>query len=73
MEQAAEELPEVRRRLWTEYLGRLGLEALELATEFQVATEIVVIELGDDPPGAAAMLGIFRLLERGEVETDEAP
>jgi len=62
----------VRRATLNDYLEALGWEAIALASRFEDVTGIEVLGLADDVPGAAAFLGTFRLLEQGELGTDEA-
>jgi len=62
----------VRRATLNDYLEALGWEAIALASRFEDITGIEVLGLADDLPGAAAFLGTFRLLEQGELGTDEA-
>ncbi len=62
----------VRRAVLNDHLESLGSEAIEFATQFEDATGVEVLGLADDLPGAAALLGCFRLMEQGELGMDES-
>ncbi len=68
----SEEPSGTRRATLSDHLENLGREAIEFATQFEDATGIDVLGLADDVPSAAAMIATFRLIERGEVETEQA-
>jgi len=72
LERLSEELPETRRTLLNDYLESLGWEAGDFVDRFVDTTGIDVLDLADDPPGAAALLVTFRLVERGDVDMDPA-
>jgi hypothetical protein len=72
LETLCEEPSGVRRSTLNDYLEALGWEAISFASRFEDVTGIEVLSLADDLPGAAAFLGAFRLLERGELGMDEA-
>jgi len=72
LETLCDEPSGVRRATLNDYLEALGWEAIALASRFEDVTGIEVLGLADDLPGAAAFLGAFRLLERGELGMDEA-
>jgi hypothetical protein len=61
-----------RRGALDNYLEGLGMEAIAFARRFEEVTSIEAMGLADDLPGAAAMLGTFRLLERGKLGMEEA-
>jgi hypothetical protein len=67
-----EERDEVRRTLLNDYLETLGWEAMKLASRFEDAAELEVLGLNNDLPTLAALLGTFRLMERGELDMDRA-
>jgi hypothetical protein len=62
----------VRRATLNDYLEALGWEAIAFASRFEDVAGIEVLGLADDLPGAAAFLGVFRLVEQGELGMDEA-
>ena len=68
----SEEPSGTRRATLSDHIENLGMEAIEFATQFEDATGIDVLGLADDVPSAAAMIATFRLIERGEVETEQA-
>jgi hypothetical protein len=62
----------VRRATLNDYLEELGSDAIDFAGRFEDFSGVDVLGLADDLPTAAAFLGSFRLLERGELGVDEA-
>ena len=72
LETLCEEPSGVRRATLNDYLEILGWEAIDFASRFEDVTGVEVLGLADDLPGAAAFLGAFRLVEQGELGTDEA-
>ncbi|OHB78165.1 MAG: hypothetical protein A2V98_08655 [Planctomycetes bacterium RBG_16_64_12] len=72
LETLCEEPSGVRRAKLNEYVELLGWEAIDFASRFEDATGIEVLGLADDLPGTAAFLGVFRLIEQGELGMDEA-
>ena len=72
LERLCEEPSGVRRAELNEYIESLGMEAIDFATRFEDATGTEVLGLVDDLPGCAAFLGSFRLLEKGELDVEEA-
>ena len=72
LETLCQEPSGVRRATLNDYLESLGWEAIDFASRFEDVTGIEVLGLADDLPGTAALLGVFRLVERGELGTEEA-
>ncbi len=72
LKRCSEDTSGMRRATLSDHIEYLGMEAIEFATQFQDDTGIDVLGLADDMPGAAAMIATFRLIERGEVETEQA-
>ena len=71
LETQCEEPSGVRRASLNGYVEDLGWEAIDFASQFEDRTGIEVLGLADDLPGAAAFLGVFRLVERGELGMEE--
>ncbi|MCR4415345.1 MAG: hypothetical protein NUV77_23275 [Thermoguttaceae bacterium] len=67
-----EELPEVRQEMLNDYLETLGLEGIGFAVRFEDITGIAVLGMADDPRAVAALLGAYRLVQQGELSTDES-
>lgn len=65
----AEERAETRQRTLSRHLAAMG--AIDFASNLEEATGVEVIELTDNLPGLAAFLGVYRLVERGELAMDE--
>jgi len=72
LERLCEEPSGVRRATLNEYIECLGMEAIDFTTRFEDATGTAVLGLADDLPGCAALLASFRLLEKGELNVEEA-
>ena len=62
----------VRRATLNDYIESLGFEAIDFAYRFEDATDSDVLELADDLASVAALLACYRLVERGEIDMDEA-
>ncbi len=61
-----------RRACLNEYIEALGFEAIDFAYRYEDATDADVLTLADDLPGAAAFLASYRLVEQGQIGTDDA-
>jgi len=72
LETLCEEPSAKRRTTLNNYLQGLGMEAVAFSRRFEEVTGIEVAGLADDLPGAAALLGSYRLTERGELGIEEA-
>ena len=62
----------VRRAVLSDYIESLGMEAIDLSIRFEEVSGLVVPSLSDDLAQTAAFMACFRLVERGELEFDEA-
>ena len=62
----------VRRAVLSDYIESLGMEATDLSIRFEEVSGLVVLSMSDDLAQTAAFLACFRLVERGELESDEA-
>ncbi len=72
LETMCEESSSRRRTALNDYLQDLGMEAVAFSQRIEEATGVDVAGLADDLPGAAALLGSYRLTERGELGLEEA-
>jgi hypothetical protein len=72
LERSAEEPSGVRRAALNGHLESLDFQAIDFVMSFEDTTGIEVLGLADDPLSTAALLGSYRLLERGELGRDEA-
>ena len=72
LERLCEEPSGTRRAALNEHIECIGMEAIDFATRFEDTTGSEVLGLADDLPGCAALLATFRLLERGELNVEEA-
>ena len=71
LETMCEEPSSRRRATLNDYLQGLGMEAVAFSRRFEEVTGIDAAGLADDVPGAAALLGSYRLIERGELGMEE--
>jgi len=62
----------VRRAILNDYIEGLGMEATDLSIRFEEVSGLVVPSLSDDLAQTVAFMACFRLVERGELESDEA-
>jgi len=67
-----EEPRDVRQQLVSEYLGGQGSQALELASRLQDVRGTEAVSLVDDLPSLAALLAGFRLVERDDLDVEQA-
>ncbi len=67
-----EEPAGVRRAALNEHLESLGPQAIDFAGQLEETAGIDVLGMCDDLGGVAALLGAFRLVEREEIDMDEA-
>ena len=67
-----DQTPGVRRAVLSDYIESLGMEATDLSIRFEEISGLAVLSLSDDLPQTAAFMACFRLVERGELESDEA-
>ena len=71
LDESSEERCEVRRSMLDDHVRSMGSEAVDFVDQFEQTTCIEFLGLADDPAGTAALLGTFRLIERGEITADD--
>jgi hypothetical protein len=71
LETMYEEPSSRRHTILGDYLLGLGMEAVAFSRQFEEATGTNASGLADDLPGAAALLGSYRLIERGDLGMEE--
>jgi hypothetical protein len=62
----------VCRAVLNDYIERLGMKAADLSNRFEETTGLGMPTLAEDLSQTAAFMACFRLVERGELESDEA-
>ncbi|MHB8897624.1 MAG: hypothetical protein ACYC6Y_02635 [Thermoguttaceae bacterium] len=63
---------DLRRERLSGYIEGLGFRGIDLAYRYEDAVNAEAVALADDLAGVAALLACYRLVERGQVGTNEA-